>query len=285
MVIPDKNGKIFRLQLTAFNLKFLKTIAILLIFATVGVLIDYTYIKLKHSGQQELEQQLYYQKFLIHQKYQELSKLTVNLNHFEKFGHKLRIISGLQDTQRPAQSAGFGITKEIQNPTPKEIQTVASKIQTNINSRLVSFFQLQAYLQERQTRLVRTPSIAPTKGYMSSPFGLREDPITKRKKMHKGLDYSNVPYTPIYAPADGVVVNTYVNSGYGNFLVIDHGYDIVTRYGHLTKYEVKVGQKVKRGDLIARMGNTGRSTGTHLHYEVLVRDQHVDPALYILDAM
>ena len=192
MVIPDKNGHVLRFRLTAFNLKLFKTIAVLLFFATVGILIDYTYILMKHSGQKELEQQLYYQKFLINQKHQELTMLANSLSHFEQFDHKLRIISGLQDSLRP----GSNLLETSTQPTSQVIKTAAINIQTDINNRLVSFFQLQAYLQEMQVRLQRTPSIAPAKGYMSSAFGVRHDPITKHKKMHQGVDYSNAHYTP-----------------------------------------------------------------------------------------
>ncbi|MBU3917209.1 M23 family metallopeptidase, partial [bacterium] len=165
-------------------------------------------------------------------------------------------------------------------------QKILTKLKkTDFDSKLreISFFQLVAYLQERKDKLDRTPSIFPTKGHLSSKYGRRVDPFTKKQTMHMGLDIANRQYTPIYAPADGVVVNTFVNGKLGEFLVIDHGYHIVTRYGHLSKYEVRVGQHVKRGDLIARMGTTGHSTASHLHYEILVNDQYVDPEKYLLE--
>ncbi len=112
-------------------------------------------------------------------------------------------------------------------------------------------------------------------------FGPRVHPILKTVKRHDGVDFSGEMNTPIYATADGVVSKNGVESGYGNSVVIDHGYGYQTRYAHLNKSLVKVGQKVHRGEKIALMGNTGRSTGTHLHYEVIYRGVHVNPLSYV----
>lgn len=112
-------------------------------------------------------------------------------------------------------------------------------------------------------------------------FGNRVHPIFKTVKRHTGVDFSGEMNTPIYATADGVVIKSTVESGYGKSVVIDHGYGYQTRYAHLNKSLVKVGQQVKRGEKIALMGNTGRSTGTHLHYEVIYRGVHVNPLSYV----
>ena len=112
-------------------------------------------------------------------------------------------------------------------------------------------------------------------------FGIRVHPIFKTVKRHDGVDFSGEKNTPIYATADGVVSKNTVESGYGNSVVIDHGYGYQTRYAHLNKSLVKVGQRVHRGEKIALMGNTGRSTGTHLHYEVIYRGVHVNPLSYV----
>lgn len=120
---------------------------------------------------------------------------------------------------------------------------------------------------------------------ISDKFGLRFHPIKKRKIMHRGLDIACAINTPIYAPSDGVVKIVQTDYGYGKLIIIDHGFGYITKYAHLNKYEVKVGDTVRRGELIALSGNTGVSTGPHLHYEVLFNKKHVDPINYISNDM
>jgi len=282
MVIPQKDGPVFRLNLSSLLIKALVLGFLIMFVSSVAIFIDYLFIIEKAQAQVRLEKALKLQQFEIQSIHNKLTRSRGQLIQFEEFDRKLRIISDLQDTRPPVQFATREEEVVVENEASQMMLAESNRLSYDIKVREASFFQLDAFLQERKDRLARTPSIAPAQGHLSSGFGVRNDPFTGRKKSHNGLDFANGPYTPIFAPADGVVVNTYSNGGYGEFLVIDHGYNIVTRYGHLAKYEVSVGQKVKRGDLIARMGNTGRSTATHLHYEVLVRDQHVDPEKYIL---
>jgi len=131
--------------------------------------------------------------------------------------------------------------------------------------------------------LASTPSVWPVRGYLSASFGNRTDPFTGQWDFHPGIDISTPSGTRITAPADGVVVSAGVKGAYGNAMVIDHGHGIVTRYGHMQAFNVKPGQRVRRGDVIGFVGNTGRSTGYHLHYEVWVRDQVQNPIHFILD--
>jgi murein DD-endopeptidase MepM/ murein hydrolase activator NlpD len=142
---------------------------------------------------------------------------------------------------------------------------------------------LYSELVEKQQLIESTPSIKPTRGWFSSSFGYRIDPFTGRPKMHAGLDMAAAPGTPVVAPADGIVSFAGYEPGYGKLIAIDHGYGVKTRYAHNSKLYVKLGQKVKRRDVIAAVGNTGRSSGPHLHYEVRVNGLPVDPINYILD--
>ncbi|MGH1468820.1 MAG: M23 family metallopeptidase [Bdellovibrionales bacterium] len=130
--------------------------------------------------------------------------------------------------------------------------------------------------------LSATPSVRPTGGWLSSGFGYRTDPFTKRKKLHKGMDFAANIGTPIYAPADGTVSFAGREGGYGKIVSIDHGYGLVTRFAHTSRLLVKTGQKINRWDLIAEVGNTGRSSGPHLHYEVRLNGVPVNPEKYIL---
>jgi murein DD-endopeptidase MepM/ murein hydrolase activator NlpD len=132
-----------------------------------------------------------------------------------------------------------------------------------------------------------TPSIMPvsvTDYWFSSGFGWRRSPFTGLKEFHNGLDISSGKGTPIVAPADGTVIKRGYDKYLGKFLKIDHGRKIITTYGHLSAYNVSPGQKVKRGEIVASMGNSGLSTGHHLHYMIKVKDRCVNPLHYILNA-
>lgn len=145
-----------------------------------------------------------------------------------------------------------------------------------------NILRLWESLSNRQSLLRATPQVKPTNGWFTSKFGYRKSPFTGRPVMHKGLDIAAPPGTPIIAPADGVISYAGYDSGYGKLISIDHGYGMVTRYGHVSKIYATLGQKIKRGDVIGAVGNTGRSTGPHLHYEVRINNVPVDPSNYIL---
>jgi len=143
--------------------------------------------------------------------------------------------------------------------------------------------ELEAFYRDQKVLLASTPSVWPVRGYLSAGFGNRNDPFTGQKDFHPGIDISTPLGTRVLAPADGVVISCGEKGGYGNAIIVDHGYDIVTRYAHLSRFNVKPGQRIHRGDVIGFVGNTGRSTAPHLHYEVWVRDQAQNPIHYILD--
>jgi murein DD-endopeptidase MepM/ murein hydrolase activator NlpD len=131
--------------------------------------------------------------------------------------------------------------------------------------------------------LAHTPSIWPTRGWLSSGFGKRISPFTKEEEFHKGMDISTRMNTPILAPADGLVSSIGKDYLMGNKLMINHGYGLKTRYGHMAKILVKRGEYVKRGQKIGLVGDTGRTTGPHLHYEVYLNSLPVNPRHYILN--
>jgi murein DD-endopeptidase MepM/ murein hydrolase activator NlpD len=138
-------------------------------------------------------------------------------------------------------------------------------------------------LADQKAFLAALPTRKPTVGYFTSGFGIRKSPYGGRDKMHEGVDIANYPGTPIKAPADGVVLFADSKPGYGQTVILDHGYGLETWYAHTRKITVSKGQKVRRGDAIALLGTTGRSTGPHLHYEVRVHGTPVDPRSYILE--
>jgi murein DD-endopeptidase MepM/ murein hydrolase activator NlpD len=143
--------------------------------------------------------------------------------------------------------------------------------------------ELHKFLESQKILLASTPSIWPTKGWMSSRFGYRTSPFTGQKEFHKGIDISTRMNAPVIAPANGIVSHVGWNHGYGRVLTIEHGYGVKTKYAHLQKILVKKGKHVKRGETVALVGSTGRSTGPHLHYEVHLNRVAVNPLRYILN--
>jgi len=162
---------------------------------------------------------------------------------------------------------------------------------TSLSSAEDTFGVLRDLLQGLETRLrfVRrdverrealanaTPSIWPTHGWLTGTFGGRSDPFTGEPGYHTGIDISTDKGSPVFATGDGTVESAAYTGDYGNFIVVKHGFGLTTRYGHLSAFAVKPGQQVKRGELLGYVGSTGRSTGAHLHYEILANGQLMNP--------
>jgi murein DD-endopeptidase MepM/ murein hydrolase activator NlpD len=143
--------------------------------------------------------------------------------------------------------------------------------------------ELDQYLLDKESFLHSTPTLMPANGHLTSNYGPRMSPYAGRIKMHEGLDIGAPIGTPIVAPADGIITFSGAKPGFGNFVQIDHGYGVETIFGHASSLSVKKGQKISRGDKIATVGNTGYSTGPHVHYEVRVNGTPVDPLYYVLN--
>ena len=154
-----------------------------------------------------------------------------------------------------------------------------------VKSQEEAFHDILTTLQEDPRLPHHLPSIQPARGWTISGYGDRENPFTGRTEMHKGIDIANLLGTPILATADGIVRSTGYRLDLGFFLILDHGYSLTTFYGHCSKLKVKAGNRVKRGQVIALMGRSGRTLGPHLHYEVRVKDVPVDPLSFVLETI
>jgi murein DD-endopeptidase MepM/ murein hydrolase activator NlpD len=228
-------------------------------------------------------------------KYDDLNVKIAEINGmYEELVEKeivIRNIFNLPDISYDERQLGIGGPRQPIEDKLTEPARVAYETQTNVDALLrLSKFEKEKFadvyssLVEKKSILDHTPSIIPSQGYMSRGYGMKYDPFTGYKRFHGGLDISNKTGTPVYATADGVVSFSGNTGGdLGRMVTINHGYGYKSRYGHLSKLEVKRGQKVSRGDLIGLMGSTGYSTGPHLHYEVMVNDKRVNPLEYILN--
>ncbi|MDT3777138.1 M23 family metallopeptidase [Nitrospira sp. MA-1] len=154
--------------------------------------------------------------------------------------------------------------------------------QTELENKILE--ELSAAAQKKADQWASIPSIWPVKGVLTSKFGPRVSPFTGKKALHAGIDIGAPTGTEVRSPASGKIVVAAYDGRMGKFVRIDHGYGIETTYGHMSKINVKYGDKVQRGDLVGLVGSTGKfSTGPHLHYQVAVNDRVVDPIHYILD--
>ena len=185
---------------------------------------------------------------------------------------KARAMGGSTEADRTAQRTLSSLG------TPEDTFGLLRTLLESLESRLT----LVSHNVDRRNALAAaTPSIWPSTGWLSSMMGHRVDPITGADDFHAGLDIAGERGQPVYATAAGTVTHTGFQGGYGNLIVLDHGFGLETRYGHLLNYGVKEGAKVKRGDLIGHVGNTGRSTGYHLHYEVLANGKLLNPLQFL----
>lgn len=194
----------------------------------------------------------------------------------------------LSSESRTVSYNGTNRYKELINmPNSELIVNTAQKIdllERKLYVQTRSFNEVVEFTREQETRIKSIPAIQPVANKdlkrTASGYGYRTDPIYHVRKFHYGMDFACDTGTPVYATADGVVKYARWKTAYGNLIEIDHGYGYVTRYAHLSKMLVKQGQKVVRGEEIAKAGSTGKSTGPHLHYEVLVDGKNVNPVNY-----
>ncbi len=246
----------------------------------------------------EENSQLRTQLKLVHER---VAHISQTLDRVERFDQKLRALTQLNDPERnlaigPLPSdersqgdedpdeAAFECTGGASRRTPPSCRASSTAWRSRPRGDEQSYPAARpATSRIRKSLLASTPSIWPARGWVTSDFGIRTDPYTSERSMHRGLDIANEIGTPVFAPSDGVVIFDGTEGGYGNVLVLDHGYGVRTRYGHLNKILVKLGDKVKRGQQVAAVGNTGRSTGPHLHYEVRINGIPENPRKFILE--
>lgn len=219
----------------------------------------------------------------------------VTLNNFEK---KIRIIANIEKTDDSNNIFGVGGSMpedlDAQLPLMEKHNSLMRDMHEQIDElnrasihQKGEFESLLKSLEDQQNLLASTPAIRPIsrgeKSWITSSFGFRESPFTGQREFHQGFDISSRKGTPIMATADGVVTFAGNKGLLGKTIIIDHGHGMVTRYGHCQKFLKKRGEKVKRWEPIALVGNTGRSTGPHVHYEVHLNGIPVNPYKYILN--
>ncbi|MCP4719379.1 MAG: peptidoglycan DD-metalloendopeptidase family protein [Desulfobacteraceae bacterium] len=220
--------------------------------------------------------------------------LKSQVDNLAKLEGKVRLIADIEKTGNSSGLIGIGgipendLAQDIplearHNSLIREMHQQVNQTTLAAKQQVLNFDDLIGQLEKKRNLLASTPSIKPVDGWITSKFGYRKSPFTGKRTFHTGLDISNKTGTKIIATADGKISYADRKMYIGKLVVIDHGYGRVTKYGHLQKILVKPRQKVKRGDVIGLLGNTGKSTGPHVHYEVRINNAPVNPLKYILN--
>lgn len=224
---------------------------------------------------------------ILNKKMEQMEEVLANIQERDNNMYRLYFeATPIPDEQRKSGFGGVNRYEHLENfENSKLIIRTTQRLEV-LQKQLVvqskSLDEIASLSREKEKLLASIPAIQPVDNKnltrMASGFGWRNDPFTKARKFHNGMDFTAPQGTPVYASGDGVVVRAdNASSGYGNHIRINHGYGYVSLYAHLHSYKVKVGQKVKRGDLIGTVGSTGRSQAPHLHYEIIKDGQHINP--------
>ncbi len=293
-LVPDGTNKIKKIRISKF---FFSAFIILFIFsaaAAAWLIHDRESMKIQVARLHQLERENEIHRRQTLHLAERINRITKKVGELNQFDHKLRVMVNLDTEEDSSEFKGVGGSSPIFLDSGDGMTKSHEKLVREMHLSLDDLDQevaldekdkneLYRFLKGQKVLLACTPSIWPTKGWMSSRFGYRISPFTGEKEFHRGVDIATRLGAPITAPADGVVESVAWDHGYGRILTIRHGYGLVTKYAHLKKALVEKGQYVKRGETIALVGNSGRSTGSHLHYEVHLDRVAVNPLHYILN--
>lgn len=290
MIVPERSSDVRRVRVPAWLLRLGSAIGALLILLLLVLSFDYWYVMGEIGENRSLRAENRKFKNQIEMYQSRLSSIEKTLDRVKTFSSRLKVITNIDDRSGLVES----LMKQLPDANTNLGEATAAAPSSDFSTRVAQInheslgleLQLQdlyELLFDKKEFLAALPTRKPVAGYFTSGFGVRKSPIGGAVKMHEGLDIANAVGSTVQAPADGVVSWADPKPGYGTTLVIDHGYGLETWYGHLRKALVRRGAKVKRGEPVAQLGTSGRSTGPHVHYEVRVNGIPVDPLSYILE--
>jgi murein DD-endopeptidase MepM/ murein hydrolase activator NlpD len=322
LVVGDERSPMRRFQIPREKAKRFMVLGAAVAFLLTFALVDWARLRLEAVDVERLSAETATQRELVESVAGSLEELESELERLREFERKVRVIADLPESRTLAVGGPEGLgaqgggldpagggqetapgppTKPTAHLAPElvpesrmaqnhvhpaalgRVTRKARRLIPHTSARLTSMEDLVAQLDGKSKRLAATPSIWPAEGWLTSRFGYRVSPFTSKRQFHAGIDVAANLGTEIVAPAEGKVVSAGKRGALGKRVVIDHGYGVRTTYGHLEKFLVGAGDRVERGQLIASVGSTGRSTGPHLHYAVEVNGKARNPLDYILD--
>jgi murein DD-endopeptidase MepM/ murein hydrolase activator NlpD len=293
MFLPGPNERVRTLSISKSALKT----ALLSLF---GIIILSLYLVYEYNDAKDKVWELQSVREELMQQKAQVQNFALNMLDYKRqmfllrdLDTKLRRVVSLGPRDRAQQVLGIGGPDELgiqnlatmgekkQEEALKEMHQELSQLKGAASRQETSLQMLIEYFEDKRSLYASTPSAWPVRGWITSPFGNRTSPFSGILKFHEGLDIAAQTGTPVMAPADGVVVKAGFSTGYGNMVEISHGYGIKTIFAHNSRLNVKAGQRVRRGDVISYVGDSGSSTGPHLHYEVRLNGLPVNPTKYM----
>ncbi len=281
LIIPEGSHQVRRFNMKRSVLNVWMACVAIVFIGLTAMTVDYVVSELDQAELDRLQVENQQQR-------NELQRLVAGLEDMQKemrlmaqTDAKVRIMADLTKPKTDAM-AGIGGPPEIdEDDSFAQLQNRIDQMRRDIDLRRESQEEIQGFLNDQRSMVGAEPNGWPVKGWLTSSFGMRKSPFTGKRKMHEGYDIAARTGTPIIATADGVVSKAETVPGYGKLVVIEHGYGYRTYYGHNSKLFVRAGQRVTRGQKVAAVGNTGRSTGAHVHYEIRRNGVPVNPKKFL----
>lgn len=284
ILIPSAKSKLRKFKIPYKYLRIGFPIALVFLFVSAFIVFKFISLSMEANRVEELIRENSDLNRINSKLQIEVENIDERLSSLNATKKNIYVMLDITSTE-----VGIGDFAGLENFDSRYPEALLEKNQYNISQLEKHFAKIEPEVKKQVTRLASIPSIWPVNGYITSGMGYRTDPFTKKRTFHAGVDISNKLGTPIVAPADGIVTRTERISnknrrqGFGNVIMLEHRFGYKTKFGHLDRIAVKMFQKVKRGEVIGYLGSTGRSTGTHLHYEVIYNRVNVNPMNHMLD--
>ena len=301
VVVPEGPRKIRQIKIPRFWIFSLFVLFLAASLSLAWVIRDYLHIKQSLPNLSGLQEENTLQKQQITSLAGKVDAISQKMTELKEFDRKVRAMVSMDPSKGGAaehagdqqQFIGIGGSDSSlgNSNSPSErghkklvrlMYRSLENLDSDISVQKDEKAELMRLLDRQKSILASTPSVWPARGWVSSGFGYRLSPFTSEKELHRGLDICSRKGAPVMAPADGVVAYVEADPGYGKTVIINHGYGLNTMYAHLDKVHVKKGQAVRRHQEIAQVGDSGRTTGAHLHYEIHLNGVPVNPLRYIL---
>ncbi len=289
IIVPHHKGQSKKISLTEKRLKISVGVLSFIVILFTVFLVDYFTMNVTRQKYKTLFDENARQKETIAQYKLAVNRLRKDIDKFEEYAKKINVWAGLQSPEVLRElGVGGGTRDEGQqsslsnaavDPGLRSAESISQKAQ-GIDKNLET---MAKFFEDKSYKMATSPSINPTAGWQTSSFGKRKDPFTGEEEFHYGIDIAASHGSPVFATADGYVHKIKEEKTGGKVIILNHGGGVTTVYCHLSKFNVKVGQKVKRKDVIGFVGQTGKAIGPHVHYEVRKNGRAVNPYNYILE--
>ncbi len=292
LIIPKKKNNAKKVCMSHALLMGASLVVLSLFLALMVLTYDYIHIKRDNAELARLKLKTAEQESRIAVLVGRVDGFSSRMEELRQFDRKIRIMANLEGNKYKQQMLGIGGSLREEDRIAAKLSAQdrdliegagkqVDRLMKEAEGQRGSFQELLTYFRERKSILAATPSIWPVHGWVTSEFGQRISPFSNATEFHRGIDIASRVGKPVLAPADALVEEVAYDHGEGNYVKLNHGYGTNTYYGHLVKAAVAVGTRVKRGDVIGYVGNSGRSTGSHLHYAIFVNGLPVNPRKYL----